>query len=97
MATITMEDLRPYFELEERVGRNGTLRRRKTDVRRALEEEGKGDGEGEGDGEGDEKIFKWTKLKASGEEEGRRWSGYYVVRRGRKGRAVGGGGDGGGG
>jgi hypothetical protein len=30
-------------------------------------------------------VFRWTDLKPSGNEEGRRWGGYYVVKRGGKG------------
>ena len=99
-ATIGVADVQAWLDLEEKVGRNGTIRRRKTAVDVAIKEaqeqgdtretlvweanEGREGAEWE-EGEG---VFRWTKLEASGTEEGRRWNGYYVVRRG-KGRALG--------
>lgn len=67
------------------MGKNGTVRRRKTDVAKAEEEKRE-----RLQKESEEREFKgaqkwlWKDLEVSGREEGRRWGGYYVVRRGRK-------------
>ncbi|KPI43212.1 uncharacterized protein AB675_6723 [Cyphellophora attinorum] len=82
--TIGLAQVQPWLDLEDKVGRNGTVRRRKTDVKGALEEMEARKREESREVDEDERIFKWPVLKASGQEEGRRWGGYYVVRRGVK-------------
>jgi Asp-tRNA(Asn)/Glu-tRNA(Gln) amidotransferase C subunit len=82
--TIGLAQVQPWLDLEDKVGRNGTVRRRKTDVKGALEEMEARKREESREVDEDERIFKWPVLKASGGEEGRRWGGYYVVRRGVK-------------
>jgi Asp-tRNA(Asn)/Glu-tRNA(Gln) amidotransferase C subunit len=80
-STIGLAQVQPWLDLEDKVGRNGTVRRRKTDVIGALREMEERKREEGRDVDEDERIFKWPVLKASGREEGRRWGGYYVVRR----------------
>ena len=84
---VTLADLQPWLDNEAKVGRNGTVRRRKTDLRAAAEAEQKRMREeeaGKASDDGGAERFLWEDLKPSGEEEGRRWGKYYVVRRGKK-------------
>lgn len=83
--TIGLQDLAPWLDREEKLGKNGTVRRRKTDVAEAERQKKAARAQERADARvpGVER-FVWADLEPSGQEEGRRFNGHYVVKRGKK-------------
>jgi Asp-tRNA(Asn)/Glu-tRNA(Gln) amidotransferase C subunit len=83
---INLSDMQPFLEQEEKVGNNGTVRRKKTDLVAWAKEqqENKRLDEIERAEEEKDGVFRWDKLPPSGNEAGRRWGKYYVVKRGKR-------------
>lgn len=88
--TIGLKDLQAWLDNEEKVGRNGVVRRRGTDLKRVEEEKKAAEDASQVKEKLDEGTFDYEamKLKPSGEEPGRRWGKWYVVRRGTRTPAV---------
>lgn len=83
--TIGLQDLAPWLDREEKVGKNGTVRRRRTNVAEAERQKSESRAQEAANAlnPGVDR-FLCDDLKPSGHEEGRRWGGHYVVKRGKK-------------